>query len=72
MAKNFDLELNKTMNEMSRKSKCQKNTNCQFILKENDNRRNMLLTSNITQSEICEENSAVNKMLLMLIFLMVK
>ena len=72
MEENFDSELKETKIKMIIKSVGQKNTNRHFILKMNDNRCNTLLVSNITQHEIYEENSAVNKMLLMLIFLMVK
>jgi hypothetical protein len=72
MEENFDSELKKTKEKMSIKSVSQKNTNRLIILNENSNGCNLLLNSNLTKSKIIEENYAVNKMLSVLIFLMVK
>ena len=54
------------------KSVSQKNTNRLISLNESIDECNLLLNSNLTESKIIEENYAVNKMLLVLIFLMVK
>jgi hypothetical protein len=64
--------LKKTKEKMRIKSVSQKNTNRLIIINENCNECNMLLNSNLTELKIIEENYAVNKMLLVLIFLMVK
>jgi hypothetical protein len=72
MEENFDSELKITKMKMSIKSVSQKNTNCLISLNENADGCNLLLNSNLTELKIIEENYAVNKMLLVLIFLMVK
>ncbi len=58
--------------EMSRKRKSQKNTNHHIKCDENDNMHNMLINKCLYDYETDPENSDVNKMLLVLIFLMVK
>jgi hypothetical protein len=72
MEENFDSELKKTKVRMSIKSVSQKNTNRLISLNESIDECNLLLNSNLTELKIIEENYAVNKMLLVLIFLMVK
>ncbi len=72
MEENFDSELKITKMKMSIKSVSQKNTNRLISLNENADGCNLLLNSNLTELKIIEENYAVNKMLLVLIFLMVK
>jgi hypothetical protein len=72
MEKKFDSELKNTKVRMSIKSVSQKNTNLLISLNESIDECNLLLNSNLTELKIIEENYAVNKMLLVLIFLMVK
>jgi hypothetical protein len=64
--------MKKTKEKMMIESVSQKNTNRLIIINENSNGCNLLLNSNLTELKIIEENYAVNKMLLVLIFLMVK
>jgi hypothetical protein len=72
MEENFDSELKKAKIKMSVNSVSQKNTNRLISLNESIDECNLLLNSNLTESKSIEENYAVNKMLLVLIFLMVK
>ncbi len=72
MKKNFDSMMYGMRNKIWLENDSQKNTNCTAVSGNMINECNILVNSNIHDTFFEDEKLSVNKMLLVLIFLMVK